>query len=62
MTQRITRLATDQKIPGSNPGKLVDFFLYSLEISFSVVVFFGFFVGVSISLFAFPMYFFHFLI
>ena len=30
MAQRITRLTTDQKIPGSNPGKLVPLLLLSL--------------------------------
>ena len=27
VAQRITRLTTDQKIPGSNPGKLVHIFV-----------------------------------
>ena len=31
MAQRITRLTTDQKIPGSNPGE-VDFFLQGFHI------------------------------
>ena len=26
VAQRITRLTTDQKIPGSNPGRIDDFF------------------------------------
>ena len=30
MAQRITRLTTDQKIPGSNPGKVVILIIVSL--------------------------------
>ena len=37
MAQRITRLTTDQKIPGSNPGKLETFFFSQMQI----VIFLG---------------------
>ena len=40
MAQRITRLTTDQKIPGSNPGKLVHIFcaVQSLDLAFLAVI------------------------
>ena len=40
VAQRITRLTTDQKIPGSNPGKLVHIFcaVQSLDLAFLAVI------------------------
>ena len=32
VAQRITRLTTDQEIPGSNPGGLVNIFLLGVEL------------------------------
>ena len=44
MAQWITRLTTDQKIPGSNPGELVVFFsqqlLKGLLMQFKALIFF----------------------
>ena len=38
VAQRITRLTTDQKIPGSNPGKVAFFFFFEPQLAREVKV------------------------
>ena len=37
VAQRITRLTTDQKIPGSNPGRIDTFFILIFFINFYII-------------------------